>query len=70
MPHGTSFTDKGLVQRRKSRFMKLTSLWAAQTLTRKDVVSKPLKITMLQFIHHHWHYHHLDKFLSHSRDRF
>ena len=43
----TSFMEKGTVQRRKSQFMKLSGLLAAQTLTRKVVVSKPFKITML-----------------------
>ena len=39
----TSFMEKGTVQRRKSRLMKLTGLWAAQTLAKKVVVSKHLK---------------------------
>ena len=39
----TSFVEKGTVQRRKSQFMKLSGLLAAQTLTRKVVVSKPFK---------------------------
>ena len=50
--------------------MKLTGLWAAETLTKKVVVSKPLKITMLKFFHHHWHYHHPNNFSSQSCDRF
>ena len=65
----TSFMEKGAVQCRKSQFMKLTSLWVAQALTKKDV-SKLLKIKMLEFIHNHWYYYHPDKFLSHSRGRF
>ena len=43
----TSFMEKITVSRWKSKFMKLTGLWAAQALTKKEVVSKPLKITML-----------------------
>ena len=43
----TSFMEKGAVQCRKSQFMKLTGLWVAQALTKKDVVSKLLKIKML-----------------------
>ena len=54
----------------KSQLMKLTGFWAAQALTKKDVVSRPLKIMMLSFIHHPWHFHNPDQFLSHSCDRF
>ena len=46
----------------------IDGFWAAQALTKKDVVSRPLKITTLSFIHHHWHFYHPEKFLSHSLD--
>ena len=49
---------------KKSQLMKLTGFWVAQALTEKDIVSRPLKIKMLSFIHYHWHFHHPDKFLS------
>ena len=39
----TSLMKKGTVQRKKSRLMKLTSLWAAQTFVKNVVVSKPFK---------------------------
>ena len=31
----------------KSQFMKLTGFWAAQALTKKDIVSRPLEIMTL-----------------------
>ena len=60
----TSFMEKGIVQCKESRLMKLTGLWAAQTLTKELVVSKPFKNNDALT-------HSLSlAFLSYSHDRF